>query len=128
MFSVDGATNAMRFGLAGSFISRGDSSVAIDGAFSYEATTLNVNFNANDSTCGFFCNTASNSLTITLPSATGRSGRVYFIKKISANNTVTIATTGGNAIDGAASINLVANNACRLVMSNGANWFVISAL
>jgi hypothetical protein len=129
MFTIDGTTNAVRLGSAGAFISRGDNSVAIDGAFSFEATNLNgINFNANDSTCGFFCNTASNSITVTLPSATGRTGRVYFFKKTSANNTLTIATSGGNTIDGAASVALAANNACRMVMSNGTNWFVISAL
>ncbi|RYD66361.1 MAG: DNRLRE domain-containing protein [Verrucomicrobiaceae bacterium] len=128
MFSIDGTTNAVRVGSAGSFISRGDNSVGIDGAFSFEAANFTSNFNANDSTCVFFGNTNSNNVTITLPSATGRSGRVYFIKKTSANNTLTIATTGGNTIDGAASVVLAANNACRVVMSNGTNWFVISAL
>lgn len=127
MFSIDGATNAVRMGSAGSFISRGDNSVAIDGALSLEATTFNTNFNANDSTCVFFCNTNSNSITITLPAASGRTGRLYFIKKVSANNSVTIATSGGNTIEGAASIVLAANNACRMVMSNGIGWFVIAS-
>ena len=127
VLTVDGTTNDVSLGIGGNFIARGDNSVRIDGALSLEATTFNNNFNANDSTCVFFCNTASNNVTITLPAASGRTGRIYFIKKVSANNTATIATSGGNTIEGAASIALVANNACRVVMSNGTGWFVIAS-
>lgn len=128
MFSIDGTSLDFRVGSGGAVTARGNGSVAIDGAFSFEAVNLTANFTANDATCGFFCNSANNNITLTLPSATGRSGRVYLIKKTSANNTVTIAPVGGNLIDGAASVVLAANNACRWVMSNGSNWFVISAL
>jgi TGF-beta propeptide len=128
MFSIDGTSRDFRVGSGGAVTTRGNGSVSIDGAFSFEAVNVTGNFTANDATCGFFCNSANNNITITLPSATGRSGRIYLIKKTSANNTVTIAPVGGNLIDGAASVVLAANNACRWVMSNGSNWYVFSAL
>ena len=128
MFSIDGTSRDFRVGTGGVVTARGDGSVAIDGAFSFEAINRTANFTANDATCVFFCNSANNNITITLPSATGRSGRVYLIKKTSANNLVTIAPIEGSLIDGAASVVLAANNACRWVMSNGSNWYVISAL
>ncbi|MEK7953028.1 DNRLRE domain-containing protein [Luteolibacter soli] len=128
VLTVDGATNDVRIGIGGKLFALGDNSVRIDGALSLEATTFNTNFNANDSTCVFFCNTASNNLTITLPAASGRAGRFYFFKKISSSNALTIATSGGNSIDSAASIVLTTNNSCRMVMSNGSNWFVMSSL
>lgn len=111
----------------GSFFARSNGSLAFDGAFSYKAANVSANVNANDTTCVFFCNSASNDITVTLPDAAGREGRVYFIKKTSVNNDVTINTTGGDLIDGAASVNMGVGLNVRVVMSNGTNWFVISS-
>jgi hypothetical protein len=124
MMSIHDATQEMVFGAAGRLISRGNNSVQVDGALSVEAVNLTGNFNANDSTHVFFANSAGGSLTVTLPTASGRNGRVYTIKKVAAANTVTIASAGGT-IDGAASINMTTQYDYRTVISNGTNWFVI---
>jgi len=128
MFSINGTNLDLRVGSGGAVTAHGNGSVTIDGAITFEATNRTANFTANDATCVFFRNSANNNITITLPSATARAGRVYLIKKTSANNTVTISPIEGNLIDGSASVVLAANNASRWVMSNGSNWFVISAL
>jgi hypothetical protein len=63
-------------------------------------------------------------LTTTLPSAVGRAGRIYIIKRINLVGNVTVAAQVGEAIDGAATQILVPQYASISVISNGANWFV----
>jgi hypothetical protein len=124
LMTVDSATRDVRVGSGGSITLYGNNSIRFDGAMTVEATNLNNDFTANDSTHVFFANTTSNSITVTLPTPVGRIGRIYTIKKTSASNTLTI-TTAANTIEGAASINLVAIYAYRTVISNGTNWMVI---
>jgi len=70
-------------------------------------------------------NAAGGALTITLPTAVG-STKVYAVKKIdSSANTVTVATTGGQTIDGGATAVMKVQYACVTVASDGANWFVV---
>lgn len=64
--------------------------------------------------------------TITLPSAIGISGKVFDIKKIDASvNSVTIATVGGQTIDGAATQVTIVQWTSFTVQSDGTNWFII---
>jgi len=100
-------------------------SVDINGALSIPTRTQTTSTTANNASCVFFCNTATSNITVTLPATSGISGRIYIFKKTSANNSLTIATTGANTIDGAATLVLNANNEFRTVISSGANWFVI---
>lgn len=128
--SYDFATGNVRYaniGNGAAITASGNGSILIDGALTFEALNRTADFTANDATCVFFCNSVNNNITITLPDAATRSGRIYIVKKISANNSVTIATTGGDTIDGAASVVMAANNSVRFLMSNGTNWFVISS-
>lgn len=65
----------------------------------------------------------SGTTTLTLPTAVGNSN-LYTVKNTGVN-TVTIATTAGQTIDGSASITLpVANTSVDLV-SNGSNWSIV---
>lgn len=60
---------------------------------------------------------------VTLPTAIGIKGRFYIIKRMNAGaNAVTIACTGGQTIDGAATVVLAAQYDRATVQSNGANW------
>jgi hypothetical protein len=122
--SLNASSGDMRVGNSGAITTRGNGSVAVDGAFTLEAANVVADFSANDATCVFFCNTTSGNITITLPDPAGRSGRIYIVKKTSANNTLTLDASVGT-IDGFASINMVANNSYRIVMSNGLNWYII---
>jgi hypothetical protein len=64
--------------------------------------------------------------TITLPTAVGRTGAQFVIKRINTNaNIVTIATTSSQTIDGATTYELITPHAGILVVSDGANWRVI---
>jgi len=68
-------------------------------------------------------NCTSGTFTVTLPTAAGIAGQ-WFAVKNSGAGVITVATTGGQTIDGAASIALAATNVTRVV-SDGANWIVV---
>lgn len=65
----------------------------------------------------------TNSFTVTLPTAVGITGRVYSIKN-SGTGIITIATTGGQTIDGKTTQSLTQYDNIK-VFSNGANWIII---
>lgn len=66
--------------------------------------------------------------TLTLPSAaTVGVGKIYVIKDetgTAATNNITIATTGGQTIDGSASVIINTNYAAVSVYTDGTNWFI----
>lgn len=67
-------------------------------------------------------------VTITLPSAEVRPGRVYTVKDESgaaAANNITVATEGSETIDGAATNVIGTDYGARSFYSDGSNWFVI---
>lgn len=64
--------------------------------------------------------------TVTLISAVGIDGREYIVRKSDASgNAVTVATTGGQTINGAATAVLAAQYATVRVRSDGANWAIV---
>lgn len=70
--------------------------------------------------------------TITLPTAVGIRGKTYTIKNNGAGITVTLATTGGQTVDGAASgsvdIQMTQQYQCLTVVSDDANWLTLSRM
>ena len=72
-------------------------------------------------------NSTSGSLTITLPDATkSHVGQQYVIKKIdSSANTITVATTSSQTIDGTSSLALNVQYEAVEVATDGSNWYVI---
>ncbi len=87
----------------------------------YIAKTANYTATSEDYTIDFTTNTD----TLTLPTAVGRTGEVYTIK-VTANTTGRVVTTSSQTIDGATSYNLTAQYKFVTVQSNGANWIVIA--
>lgn len=65
------------------------------------------------------------SLTLTLPTAVGIVGKTYEIMSISTTPGSTVATTGGQTINGAASATISAQYKGIKVVSDNANWFII---
>jgi hypothetical protein len=64
--------------------------------------------------------------TMTLPTAVGVTGRTYTIKKSdSSSNTVTIATSSAQTIDGGSTAVIRVQYASVTVISNGSNWQII---
>lgn len=69
--------------------------------------------------------TTAAGFTITLPTAVGCAGRMYWVKKISVDgNTVTVATTGGQTIDGASTKAWATQWTAYGFISDGANWLL----
>lgn len=98
-----------------------------DGTIALSGDPLQTAYNAQGSTyaastadCVINC---SGTFTVTLPTAVGVSGRFYFVKNSGAG-VVTVACTGGQTIDGAAT-QAVAASACMQVCSDGANWIIL---
>jgi hypothetical protein len=70
-------------------------------------------------------NATSGSLTCTLPTAAGNRN-MYTVKKIdSSANTVSVATSGGQLIDGGVTAVMRVQNASVSVVSDGSNWYII---
>lgn len=65
--------------------------------------------------------------TITLPTAVGIPGKIYILKNTGVG-TVTIKATGAQTIDGDATVALGAQYDRLEIISNGANWLVITSL
>jgi len=83
--------------------------------------TANYTITANDVTV-----IASGSgTTITLPTAVGCNGRIYIIKRVDGSNTITVATTSSQTIDGSTTVSLSSNFQTLRVQSDGANWSAI---
>ena len=98
-----------------------------DGTLALTGDPLQVPYNAQGSTyaassadCVINC---TGTWTLTLPTAVGASGRMYFVKNSGAG-VITMAGTGGQTFDGAASPT-VAAGASLTVCSDGANWLIL---
>lgn len=68
-------------------------------------------------------NTTAGGFTVTLISAVATPNQ-YSFRNIGTANTLTVATTGGQTINGSATLALTTGQSARLV-SNGANWFTV---
>ncbi len=72
------------------------------------------------------CNNSSN-ITVTLPTASGISGKTYTLKKIGNNTaTVTIDAAGSETIDGATTLLLYLRYDSIAIASDGSNWLIVA--
>lgn len=70
--------------------------------------------------------TTSANFTLTLPTASGRTGKIFVIKKT--DNSVNVVTIDGNAsetIDGGLNYKMVVQNDTIVIQSDGTNWQII---
>jgi hypothetical protein len=63
--------------------------------------------------------------TLTLPTAVGRTGKRYTVKKTDSGTSTTVATTAAQTIDGAATAVLTAQYASITLVSTGSNWSIV---
>ena len=91
----------------------------------FSVTTRTANYTITNSDGIILANTANNSITLTLPTAIGISGKIFTIKKIHSNNSVTVNTSLSQTIDGASSLSWTANNRSYTLVSNGSVWLII---
>ena len=101
------------------------STLQVGGSVSMAIATKTANYTATANDHTIVCNNAGG-ITISLPAASGCSGRVYVIKKISAIlNNVVIDPNGAETIDGAATKTLTLQYESAMIQSDGTNWFVL---
>ena len=91
----------------------------------YSVITKTSNYNITNSDGIILCNTINNSITLTLPTAIGVSGKTYTIKKIHPNNTLIVNTSLSQTIDGASNLSWTTNNRSYTLASNGSAWLII---
>lgn len=86
-----------------------------------------ANYTLTDSDDVVIFNTASGALTATLPTAVGRAGKLFIVKKLggATANPLTIASNGGT-IDTAATEVISVAGGFRELISDGTNWHIIS--
>ena len=94
----------------------------LNGVIAPSYTAKSANFTATSLTSTIDC---TNTITITLPTAVGQTGRIHIIKN-SGTGVITIATTSSQTIDGAATQSLLTQWSKITVQSTGANWIIIS--
>lgn len=99
------------------------STLHVDGSFAkaYLLTETGITLNSTHSVV----EVAATGQTITLPTATTCTGRIYTIK-LTASGTGTVATTSSENIDGSTTYSLSAINKYVTVISNGIGWLVIA--
>lgn len=95
------------------------------GSFAVPLVTKTGNYTLTSLDCVALADGTSSTVTITLPTAVGCTGRHYIIKAINVINAVTVATTGGQTIDGAATYALTTQYQSITVVSNNANWWIV---
>lgn len=96
----------------------------VDDTAGVSITTQTGTYQITASDSVILCNTTGGGFTVTLPTAVGNS-RMYHIKKIAAANTLTIATTSSQTIDGSTTIAVTVADETVSVVSDNSNWRVI---
>ncbi len=105
------------------------STLHVNGSTAHAISTKTATYTATAGDHTILCNNTSGSININLPAASGCSGRVYVIKKISGiSNNVVINGNGSETIDGATTRTLTLQYESVTIQSDGANWFVLSNL
>jgi hypothetical protein len=104
-----------------------NSGLAINSSVSVKRTTVaDANYTILSTDYLIVYTSLTTGRTATLPTAVSITGREYVVKDETGSagtNNITIATTGGQTIDGAATKVINANYGVVKVYSNGANWF-----
>lgn len=94
-------------------------------ASAFAAKTTNYTLTATDQT--ILASAGSGSVTMTLPTSVGIGGRRYTVKRTDASaNTLTVATTSSQTIDGSTSVTIPAYGILQ-VISDNANWAILNS-
>jgi len=106
-----------------------NSTFHVTGSTAFSSTTKTANYTATASDYSIICNNTSGAITISLPAASGCTGRTYVVKKVSAAlNNVVIDPNGSETIDGAATRTLALQYESVLIQSDGSNWVILAKL
>ena len=100
----------------------------LGGSFALPVVTKTTTYTATEADCVIFGDATGGSFTITLPTAVGITGRLYYLKKtapISPASTVTVDASGTETIDGALTQVLNIQFESITIVSDGANWLIL---
>jgi lysophospholipase L1-like esterase len=95
------------------------------GSASFSWSTKTANYTITTSDSGILADATSGALTITLPTAVAATQQYTIKKKDSTVFAVTVATTGGQTIDGQTTRVLAVLDAAITVESDGSNWYEV---
>ncbi len=96
------------------------------GSISQAISTITSSQSLDETYHTLICDATSGAITLTLPAASGCSGRIYRIKKVdSSANSVIIDGNGAETIDGAANYTISVQYGATVIQSNGSVWWVI---
>lgn len=127
LYYRDGTGNFVRLGVS----TTGKTLRVASGVPTWDDATLATstktsNYTITGTDVVIFADATSGNVTITLPTATSNAGYRFYIKRIDGSaNTCSVARSGGDTIDGQASISLLAQYTSITVISNGSAWYII---
>ncbi len=118
---IDGSGNV------GIGINTPTSTLHVAGSQALPVTTKTATYTAAASDYTILCNNTSGAININLPAASGCSGRIYVVKKVSgAGNNVVIDGNASENIDGATTRTLATQYESVMIQSDGSNWYILS--
>ena len=96
------------------------------GAMEQQITTISSTTTLDATHCTVLVDASSAAITVNLPAASGRVGRIYNIKRIDNSvNTVTIDGNASETIDGATTQTLITQWSTMTIQSNGTGWYIL---
>lgn len=111
--------------VGGNGIDSGHTNLICSGSAAFPITTI-INNTILDNTNFTVLGNNSSNITITLPTASSCTGRIYHLKKISNNaNTITINAATGVTIDGSATATITTYNQSLTIQSSGTVWVIL---
>ncbi len=98
----------------------------VKGSMGVQVVSKSADYTASAGDYVILVDASGGSVTITLPAASGVSGRVYYIKKTdSSGNSVIIDGNAAETIDGATTISTTTQYQAYTIVCDGSNWWVI---
>jgi hypothetical protein len=105
-----------------------NSTLFVRGSFATNIATRTAGATLAATDFSTMCNNTTGTVTMTLPTAAGIAGRIYFLKKTSsAGNNVTVAGYNGTeTIDGATTFTITNQYSYLMIQSDGTNWYILT--
>lgn len=103
-----------------------DTSVSSAAGDIVAVATKTATYTALDTDHVILCDASTGAFTITLPASAGRTGRMYYIKKIdSSDNPVTIDPNASELLDGGLTAVLTSQYISLTIVCDGSNWHIL---
>lgn len=98
----------------------------VDSSSGFTTSTKTSNYTITGTDVVIFADATGGNTTITLPAAASFAGYRFFIKRIdSTGNTVSVARSGADTIDGQTTITITQQYTAIMVVSNGSAWYIL---